>query len=163
MAYRSQSPFTLSYEGADSFLGSRDSRKVRNNTYVQRRTTVHHHVVGTDATDIQHVAGPVQHSIAVMLHGTDVVTYEQNGRITINTGGYQTNTTKDRINGFAPCSISQKNYEWFVDGKPLKGRTLVVAGPKSKRRGHKAKSGAGFCPKCNALVSDQCGKCRDAQ
>jgi hypothetical protein len=126
MASPSKSPFSLNYEGANAFLGSRDSRKVRNNTYVQRRETVHHKVVGKDATDMHHVAGPVEHSIAVMLHDTDVVTYEKNGRVTIRTGGWSTNTTRDRINAFSPVGVSRMNGADYVRGKVWDGAPLPV-------------------------------------
>lgn len=60
---------------------NRESRKVGNNTYLKRR--------GDD-------------TIAVRLHDTDVVTYHRNGDIVLDTGGWMTVTTKDRINSFIP-------------------------------------------------------------
>lgn len=58
-------------------LADRDSKKVANNTYLQRR----------DAE-----------TIALKYHATDVVTYHADGRIVLNTGGWRTSTTKLRFN-----------------------------------------------------------------
>lgn len=61
----------------------------------------------------------VDGSISVRLHGTDVVRAEQNGDITLNTGGYHTVTTKARINEFLDLAgtgwkVFQKDYDWFI-------------------------------------------------
>lgn len=55
---------------------------------------------------------------AVRYHTTDIVT-EMNDVITLNSGGWKTNTTKDRINQFlrhfdVPFYIQQKNHQWFI-------------------------------------------------
>jgi hypothetical protein len=85
-----------SYEQAAVKLGNRDSRKLANHTYVQRR--------GED--------------IAVRLHATDVVLYHKDGTITLNSGGWRTPTTKARINAYIPGrGLHQKNSLWyFSDG-----------------------------------------------
>jgi hypothetical protein len=64
--------------------------------------------------------------LRVTYHGTDVVTVFPNGKIVLNTNGYQTATTKTRMNqasnqfglGF---QVWQKDFEWFVD---IDGRTI---------------------------------------
>lgn len=61
----------------------------------------------------------VDGSIAVRLHGTDVVRTEPNGDITLRTGGYHTVTTKARINEFLSLAgtgwkVFQKDYDWFI-------------------------------------------------
>lgn len=61
----------------------------------------------------------VDGSIAVRLHGTDVVRAEPNGDITLRTGGYHTVTTKARINEFLSLAgtgwkVFQKDYDWFI-------------------------------------------------
>ena len=58
----------------------------------------------------------------VTYHNTDVVTVEADGTVTLDTGGWRSNTTKLRMNqashqfglGF---SVSQKNFEWTVSFK----------------------------------------------
>ena len=53
-------------------------------------------------------------SVAITLHSTDVVTIHDDGTYTLRTGGWQTVTTKDRINQYSPVRVHQRNFEWFV-------------------------------------------------
>ena len=50
------------------------------------------------------------------LHQTDVLTYKPDGKILLNSGGWRTHTTKERLNSFLPVHIRvyQKNYSWYV-------------------------------------------------
>lgn len=68
------------------------SKKVANNTYAIRYG---------DGT------------MAYRLHNTDVVTHGTDFW-ELNSGGWRTNTTKDRINDWNPFKITQKNGQWFV-------------------------------------------------
>jgi hypothetical protein len=52
---------------------------------------------------------------AIRLHNTDVVTMKDNNFI-LNSGGWRTPTTKDRINKYSPASVWQTNGQWFVSG-----------------------------------------------
>lgn len=64
-------------------------------------------------------------SFAVKLHRTDVVTLHPDGSSEIKTGGWQTVTTKSRINKYSPhASIVQKDYTWYIGGGPNYGGTL---------------------------------------
>ena len=81
-----------SYQEAQELLGSRESRKLENNTYLQRRGD----------------------NLAVRLHATDVVTYRPDGKIILNSGGWRTVTTKDRINKYAPINLWQDKGQWFI-------------------------------------------------
>jgi hypothetical protein len=67
---------------AAHIAGGRDktSRKLCNNTWAEKRDG----------------------DIAVRLHRTDVLTFTRRGTVTFNTGGWNTVTTKDRINTYAP-------------------------------------------------------------
>ncbi|AFU88327.1 hypothetical protein CcrSwift_gp334 [Caulobacter phage CcrSwift] len=56
----------------------------------------------------------------VRLHDTDVLTFHVNGAVEINTGGWNTLTTRDRINAFAPPHVRV-----YSD----KGRAVVHALP----------------------------------
>lgn len=87
----------LLFHDLDKQLGDRDRRKVQNNTYLNRR--------GEDA-------------IAVTLHATDVLTANSNGTVVLNSGGWHTMTTKDRINGWLPAGwvLFQKDGDWIVRG-----------------------------------------------
>jgi len=56
---------------------------------------------------------------AIRLHRTDVVTFRPDGSFFINTGGWLTRTTKDRINKYCKTiRVWQEKGEWYV-GKVL--------------------------------------------
>lgn len=80
---------------ADALLTGRckDRRKVANNTWLER-----------------HDDG----AIAVRLHDTDVVTYHPAGGFTLDSGGWRTVTTKERMSRFTDISVSQTAGEWFI-------------------------------------------------
>lgn len=89
--------YPTSYTEADSILTGRckDRRKVDNNTYAERRT---------------------DGSIAIRLHATDVVTFRQDGSTVLESGGWLTVTTKDRINnalGNRAAVFSVKG-RWYI-------------------------------------------------
>ena len=85
----------MNYEQADKKLQGRnkDSRKVANNTYLQRRE---------------------EGKIVLKLHNTDIITWLPNGEAEFYAGGYQTVTTKSRMNEYTPSlSIYQKKGIWY--------------------------------------------------
>lgn len=90
---------------AMEFIGERDSRKIDNNTYLVRGYA---------------------DTLAVRLHNTEVVTYFPDGRIMLNTGGYETTTTKRRMNSYSSAYVYQKDCEWYVVHK---GITKLFNGP----------------------------------
>ena len=53
---------------------------------------------------------------AVRLHDTNIVTYHWDGRIVLDSGGWDTVTTKRRMNDYTPprWSFYQKAYLWFL-------------------------------------------------
>lgn len=75
-------------------LGNRQSRKVGNNTYVEN--------LGDGV-------------IGVRLHSTHVVIFSDH-RLVLNTNGWRTVTTKDRINVYLPGGwfVEQKDYYWYL-------------------------------------------------
>jgi hypothetical protein len=54
-------------------------------------------------------------SVGIMLHSTYVVKIHADGTYTLNSGGWQTLTTKDRINQYSPRRVYQRNFHWFID------------------------------------------------
>ena len=78
----------MSYQDVADILGRRESRKVANNSYLAR--TFGH----PDREGMQ----PPTDSIGYRLHNTYVVVWHHNGDIELNTGGWFTVTTKDRLN-----------------------------------------------------------------
>lgn len=94
----------MNYQTADSKLQGRNklSRKIGNNTYLERRNSSHPKYTGIPA-------------IAIRLHGTDIVTFYASGDVELNSGGWKTPTTKQRINEFLEgYSISQDRGVWYV-------------------------------------------------
>jgi hypothetical protein len=73
----------------------RESRKLQNNTYVRRRYSG---------------------QIAIQLHATDILTFHSDGQIDVNTGGWDTVTTRSRMNDYIPGP-------WRVGGH--RGSTLL--------------------------------------
>jgi len=94
-------------EATQMVLGERNrgQRKIGNNTYAY---------IERDG------------SVSVELHGTKVVRFYQNGLVQLNSGGWRTSTTKQRINKYSPVKIFQKNFEWFLaNGTPFEDNMLV--------------------------------------
>lgn len=83
----------MDFSTASATLKKRESKKVGNNTYLVRISP---------------------ETIGVKLHNTFVVEIHSDGTYTLNSGGWRTVTTKDRINNYSPVGISQRKYEWFV-------------------------------------------------
>jgi len=74
----------VNYRTASERLGKRASKKLGNNTYLQRR----------------------EDKIAVRLHETDVLTFTPSGRTILASGGWRTVTTKDRMNSYLPMGFA---------------------------------------------------------
>jgi hypothetical protein len=51
---------------------------------------------------------------AIRLHSTDVVLIRPDNTYVLNSGGWQTNTTKDRINYYSPARLWQRKGEWYL-------------------------------------------------
>jgi len=79
----------MNYKTASEKLGERASKKLGNNTYLQRRGY---------ATS--------EDKIAVRLHETDVLTFTPSGRTILDSGGWRTVTTKDRMNSYLPMGFA---------------------------------------------------------
>jgi hypothetical protein len=100
----------MTYANACDKLNGRDSRKVGNNTYLERINS---------------------ETVGVRLHNTHVVTIHADGSYMLNSGGWRTVTTKSRINDYAPARVTQRAGEWFVrhDGIDIEfrdGMTLTA-------------------------------------
>lgn len=97
-------------------------------------------IIGNNTLEINYKDG----SRAIRLHNTDVITFFKNGSFLLNSGGWRTPTTKDRINKHASVYVSQKNNIWYINndiiffdgirfkadgsliGKPRKDPTIKV-------------------------------------
>lgn len=86
----------MTFTEAREKLGNRDSKKVANNTYLLK---------------LQDAAG--QFYIGLRLHNTVIVEFHDD-RTVVNTGGWETVTTKARINEYVPAGgIFQKANVWY--------------------------------------------------
>jgi hypothetical protein len=74
---------------------NKENRPIANNTRVIRRA---------------------ENMIAIRLHNTDIITFYENGAIGLNSGGWKTVTTKDRMTRFTPRNIgvSSDRGVWYV-------------------------------------------------
>lgn len=86
--------------------------------------------VGKTATKVATRAGRL---LSVTYHNTKVVTLADDGTITLDTGGYRTNTTKLRMNQAAEqfklgYHVYQEKGDWWVktDGKIVRFDTNVM-------------------------------------
>ena len=95
----------------------KNSRKVGNHTYLKRVYLNHDKDNSNDA-------------VAVHFHRTDVLTFFPDGSININTGGWNTVTTKDRINTFFAGRIWSEHGHAFVS---YDGQTVAMVGGTSAR------------------------------
>lgn len=94
---------STNYQELDAKLQGRcrDSRKLANNTYAQRRDGCRYSDSG---------GNPGEPSIAIRLHETDILRFYSNGDIWVNTGGWHTVTTRSRINEFLPRPYNVSGY-----------------------------------------------------
>jgi len=56
-------------------------------------------------------------SVSVELHSTKVVVLYPNNLVKLQTGGWMTATTKDRMNRYSPVSVTQRKGEWYVSSR----------------------------------------------
>jgi hypothetical protein len=83
------------YDAANDYLGTKADRPLTGR-----------------ATRIQRRPGG---AIAIKYHETDVITYHPDGRIVARNGGYQTSTTKARINEYSPIRVWASKGMWYAD------------------------------------------------
>lgn len=101
-----------SYAEALRVLGDKQSVRLGNNTYLE---AIAERVYSEGRIPEERI------TIAVRLHSTHIVRFYEDGRVTLHTGGWQTVTTKDRLNEFITSRIYQKNHNWYVVGHDASG------------------------------------------
>ena len=99
-----------SYKNAADYLGKKDERPYTRGRLqfnrIQRRTA---------------------DSIAMELHGHDVVVWHQDGRTVLDSCGWRTPTTKERMNECVPFGgVSQRKGQWYFSTGPWDDRTEFV-------------------------------------
>lgn len=86
----------LDYESLDNMLGEKNVRKIGYETIIHR-------------------LGDFE--IGIKYHNTDIIKIDLTNIVTLNTGGWETRTTKDRLNQFLDCRglyIYQKRNVWYI-------------------------------------------------
>jgi len=66
-------------------------------------------------------------SSGLYLFGNHIARDAGEGHVAISNRGFFTLTTKDRLNAIPNVNISQKNWEWSLNGKPWDGSWVIVA------------------------------------
>lgn len=123
----------MNYTEANIKLGNRASRKLGNNTYLQRRGE----------------------NIAVRLHGTDVLTFRPDNSVVYDSGGWKTPTTKDRLNGYGAAGfyVWQERGVWTLHNRTRNKVWLYEDGMVITKRG--AVKGAGTVRASKAAIKLQ--------
>ena len=75
-----------------------------------------------DNTNVSICAGGI---VRMYLHD-NLIAEKFNGSLKITNCGWQTNTTKERLNGLPGVSISQVKGEWFLNGKSWDGKWITI-------------------------------------
>ena len=90
----------MNYKEANNILeskktGDKTTKKIDRNTYLIKRD---------------------DETIVVRLHQTDIISFKKNGTIILDSGGWRTVTTKDRMNKFLPDNygIMQEKGIWYI-------------------------------------------------
>jgi len=100
---------------------------------------------------------------AVKLHSTDVVTMFPNGLYMLQTGGWDTHTTKNRINKYHEGPrIVQSDWIWYLSGGPNYGGIRWSAAASEydehgRYQGHRSRPGPVFTRGGSILTATQEG------
>jgi hypothetical protein len=92
-SYGSVQDRKLTYTDGLKVLGNREQKKLEGNTYL----------VKVD-----------DNTLGVKVHATIVVYIYQSGNYGLDTGGWRTALTKDRINSYSPARLHSANNIWYV-------------------------------------------------
>lgn len=65
-------------------------------------------------------------SAKMYLFGNLIAELDAQGRLWIDSCGWQTSTTKERLNGLQGVSITQKNWKWYLNGREWNGGRVCV-------------------------------------
>lgn len=60
----------------------------------------------------------------IRLYDTDIVTFHPDGMVELDSGGWMTVTTKERMNRFSPFSVFAKRGTWYVRVGGIEGETV---------------------------------------
>lgn len=60
------------------------------------------------------------------LHGNKIAWFDRNKQLWISNCGWQSNTTKERLNALPNVNIVQRNYQWYLNGQPWNGQEICI-------------------------------------
>jgi len=60
------------------------------------------------------------------LHGNMIAKFNRNDGLWISDGGWQTNTTKERLNGLPNVHIYQKDFQWYLNDEAWNGEWTYI-------------------------------------
>lgn len=67
-----------------------------------------------------------RHIKTIMYLHNNLIAVKVNGELYITNAGWESNTTKERLNGLPGVSIYQKNFVWYLNGKEWNGELTKV-------------------------------------
>jgi hypothetical protein len=102
------------YEKLKEFLGSKDEKKIGNNTIIHKT---------------------LDGKIAIQYHRTDIMTISQLDTMTLNTGGWETRTTIGRLNQLLPNNVGIFVKKGIAHIKGANGTFKYVDGMKVTKNG----------------------------
>lgn len=60
------------------------------------------------------------------LHDNKIAWFDKNHQLWISNCGWQSNTTKERLNALPNVHIIQRNYHWYLNGVDWGGRPICI-------------------------------------
>jgi hypothetical protein len=60
------------------------------------------------------------------LHGNKIAAINSASEMWISDADWNSNTTKERLNGLPGVSINQKNFQWYLNGEKWNGEPIYV-------------------------------------
>ena len=60
------------------------------------------------------------------LHNNIIAVLHPDNTLMITNAGWQSNTTKERLNGLPNVHIQQKNFVWYLNGKEWDGNLIDI-------------------------------------
>jgi hypothetical protein len=63
----------------------------------------------------------------LQLHGNTIAKIDELGNIWVSDGGWDSNTTKERLNGIPGVRVHQKNWKWYLNGILWDGNFTIAS------------------------------------
>ena len=105
----------LNWERCMELLGGKKTRRIGPNTYLE--------------------SVPLNHTICVRFHNTDIIRFRADGKVLLYSGGYRSTTTKQRLCALSPVHVHQHKHVWYVGereftegmdvGSPVDASTMI--------------------------------------